>query len=355
MTRFLTAKSAFPADLYPNLAAALFVGTPPLLLHDAVDNTNPYPVYLAETAYNHRPARTAIARLACTCSALRREVERLRAQDGHGCVARWWRGVLATELRFGPTCQDGAHPGQRLVVKERAELHRLWLTATLGDSLDSLRRWSGSGRLVKILVVWVHRQPGYLKLQVGLDEYQGPTVTFRITEREHPEDDSVGDVHSDAGAHSDAEDELQDADVSDAAHSDAEDAAHSDADDAEDERHDWDADAWDADAWDADAAAVRAADPDGWDADAWDADFSAIKAAVAARENARDPALDAAALAAARAAEPLIYATDWRDINHRVPAVVAAFVDVPEAQLASRVEQWLNVERDFFFPFFVGA
>ena len=76
--------------------------------------------------------------------------------------------------------------------------------------------------------MWIHRDRDILKMQCGLEDHEGPSCTFHITEIEHPSDDEgVMDVDEDDTSDEDSEDDTS-------AEDDASvDAQSSDADSAE--------------------------------------------------------------------------------------------------------------------------
>jgi hypothetical protein len=209
--------------------------------------------------------------------------------------------------------------------------------------------------LYKTFVVWIHRHRSVLKLQCGLQEHSGPSITFQITDREHPSDDEAMSNDAQEDEDDDADDEVSDADADS---SDAASVATSDSDDVVSRPnvqvflqviH---------------ACEIGIEAGEGIDAvldNAADADqHSALdiknddKITTAEGKETGDgeevdhgwpPVPDDAAKSASAHSSS---GESWTDIDLTDHA---SFVPVPEDELQARVRQWLREQRAAFFPF----
>ena len=122
----------FPPDLYPHLVATLFQGPVPMGSSSDLSTRYAYTVTREELRQCRRPARACIARLAATCTTMRRAVKDAHTQDAHAAVLRWWRSVISTPLKFSSPPQHDVPEGMRRVLREKAEIHRsasvIWLS-----------------------------------------------------------------------------------------------------------------------------------------------------------------------------------------------------------------------------------
>jgi hypothetical protein len=95
--------------------------------------------------------------------------------------------------------------------------------------------------MLKLYVVWIHRQGNLLKVQCGLVEHQGPSRTFRITDRDS-DNESFGESDSyTSGEHqtqTEDEDEDENAEEDEDADADEDAEADEDADAIEDPDND---------------------------------------------------------------------------------------------------------------------
>jgi hypothetical protein len=330
-----------PADLYPHLVATLFPGPVPICSSSDLSQRYAYTVSREEMRQCRRPACASIARLAATCKAMRRAVKEAHTQDAHNAVLRWWRFVINTPLKVGPTPQHDMPEGMRRIFREKAEMHRLWMPAPLGDANDKHRPFHTSQKVFKACVVWIHRHRDVLKLQCGFAEHEGPSVTLLITEREHPSDDEDDE---------DDEEEVTDANANEANANDANANTNADAESS---------DADSADSMDTDDLMQRPG-VHGW----LDQPLVYTGAGSKANATADDAQVDHGWPAASDPADAdannnndadandndansSSSGESWQDIDR---ALVDTFERVPEAALQARVEQWLREQREALFP-----
>jgi hypothetical protein len=251
-----------------------------------------------------------------------------------------------------------------LNLRANTTSNRLWLPAPLGDANDANRYFEPGHKLYKVFVVWIHRHRSVLKLQCGLQEHSGPSITFQITEREHPSDDEAmsNDAHEDEDADADEEDADTDADSSDAAS-----VATSDSDDGVlrpnvqvflkvihaceigtgiETGEDSEAGAG------YEASTGNAADADN---EAGAGNKNGDKKTTSEGKETVDgeevdhgwpPVPDGAAQSASEHSSSS--GESWTDIDR---ADHANFVPMPEDELQARVKQWLREQRAAFFPF----
>jgi len=161
---------------------------------------------LSKDQYDHH---VSIARLAQTCKGLNVAVKARLDSDAHKAVSFFMQTTIWASHRFA-----------RKPYLDRAQMNRLfwperWPYVSNAQVANDVARYiTPETNMLKLFVVWIHRRQDQLAVQVGIHEHEGPIRVFHITDHDREEDAS--ETASDGDSVLASEDEQDDQDNQDA-------------------------------------------------------------------------------------------------------------------------------------------
>lgn len=190
-TPFVPSRFTLPPDLYSEIVAALFQPGMRILATETPTNRYGWPVKFRELSKEQIPHRVCIARLAQTCKALNNTIKTKIELCTHKALCFFMLNTIWASQRFA-----------RKSYADRAEMHRLWWPerwpyATNAEVARTVPRYTLPNlRVIKLFIVWIHRRRDSLAVQIGIHEHEGPIRVFKITD--HDPDEVASDSASDS-------------------------------------------------------------------------------------------------------------------------------------------------------------